>query len=224
VKSLSSTTGTPIIENANAANVVLTIGNSVNSSGTFSGVIQNGTGAGTLGINTAGTGTLTLSGANTYTGATNIVNGSKLNLTGSLASGSAVTVASGGTLSGTGTANGSVSIAGTVNPGTAGVGTLTTGATTLQSGGTLNIQFYNGSGVAGSTGWDLLSTGQLTISSTSGSKFNINLGTISSVNADTVGAASVFSNSTTKDYEIIRSYFYSWLIRFLSFFIKSLIH
>ena len=56
-----------------------------------------------------GSGTLTLSGANTYTGATN-VNGGKLVVNGSTSASSAVTVASGATLSGTGTVGGQTTI------------------------------------------------------------------------------------------------------------------
>lgn len=208
VKSLTTnaTAGTPIIENASASNTsaVLTIGNSSNLDSTFAGVIKDGSGSGTLGVNKAGTGALTLSGTNTYTGATNIAAGS-LNLTGSLASGSTVSVGSSGTLRGTGTANGIVNISGTVNPGSAGVGNLTLGATDLQSGGTLNVQFFSGSGSAGSGGWDLLTTGVLSSSATSGSKFNINLISITTVGADTTGSASVFSNASDQSFEIIRS-------------------
>ena len=208
VKSLTTnaTPGTPIIENGNASNGILIIGNAANADSTFAGVIKDGTGGGTLGINVAGTGRLTLSGANTYTGDTNIVSGGKLQLTGSLASGNTVNIVSGGTLYGTGSANGTVKIAGTVNPGSAGVGTFTTGATDLQSGGTLNIQFYSASGAAGSTGWDLLSTGALTTTATSLGKFNINLVSISNVAADTAGSAVVFDNTlNNQTFEIIRA-------------------
>ena len=208
VKSLATnaTPGTPIIENASGSNTsaVLTIGNSSNLDTTFAGVIRDGSGSGTLGINKAGTGALTLSGTNTYTGATNISAGS-LNLTGSLAAGSTVSIGGSGTLRGTGTASGAVNISGAINPGSAGVGTLTIGDTDLQSGGSLNVQFFSGSGAAGSTGWDLLSTGVLSSSATSGSKFNINLISITTLGADTTGNASVFDNSTDQSFEIIRS-------------------
>ncbi len=70
-----------------------------NTSTTFAGVIQNGTG--TLALTKTGTGTQTLSGANTYTGATT-VNAGTLQVgngaTGSLAAASPVTVNNGGTL------------------------------------------------------------------------------------------------------------------------------
>ena len=67
---------------------------------------DNGSG----GMTFQGTGTTTLSGANTYTGAT-AVNQGILNVSGSLAAGSAVSVASSATLIASGTVNGSVTVA-----------------------------------------------------------------------------------------------------------------
>src|SRR5207244_2382623 len=76
-------------------------------SGSVSSIIGTTTGS----LTKSGSGTWTLSGVNTYTGATTI-NAGTLNVSGSLASGSAVTVNnSGSTLEGTGTIFGSVSIA-----------------------------------------------------------------------------------------------------------------
>jgi autotransporter-associated beta strand protein len=96
----------------------------------FGGVIS-GTGM----VTQAGSGTLTLSAANTYTGATS-VNAGTLNVTGAIASSSA-SVANGATLTGTGTV-GSTSIASgaTLLPGASGTpGTLTVnGSLTLASG------------------------------------------------------------------------------------------
>lgn len=77
-----------------------------NEDGTFAGVLTNGTGP--VALTKTGTGTLTLSGASTYTGATTVSAG-RLRLTGST-SGSAFTVSSGGTLGGSGTLTGNVSI------------------------------------------------------------------------------------------------------------------
>lgn len=102
------------------------------------------------GIAKAGGGTLTLGGANTYTGATAVNGGTLLvsNTSGSATGTGAVTVNNSGTLGGTGIITGTVTVAanGTLNPGpsgaagsTAAVGTLHTGALTLQSGSFSNF-------------------------------------------------------------------------------------
>src|SRR5262245_39245009 len=108
----------------------LTVGSN-NRSTTVSGVISDcgpagfecSAGSGTTGggLTKIGSGTLTLTGASTYTGDTN-VNEGVLNVTGSLVS--AVTVNSGGMLTGTGTIGGlSVGSGGIVAPGNS-IGTL----------------------------------------------------------------------------------------------------
>jgi fibronectin-binding autotransporter adhesin len=108
----------------------LTVGSN-NLSTTVSGVISDcgatgfecSAGSGTTGggLTKIGSGTLTLTGASTYTGDTN-VNEGVLNVTGSLVS--AVTVNSGGMLTGTGTIGGlSVGSGGIVAPGNS-IGTL----------------------------------------------------------------------------------------------------
>lgn len=83
------------------------------------------------------TGTLTLSGANTFSGAV-AVNGGKLLVNGISAGAGAVSVASGATLGGSGSVGGSVTVqsGGTMSPGTS-IGTFTaSGNVTLQSGST----------------------------------------------------------------------------------------
>lgn len=63
------TVGTPVIENgANGASKTLTVNTS--NTDTYAGVLQDGAGTGTLGLTKSGSGTLTLTGANTYTGPT----------------------------------------------------------------------------------------------------------------------------------------------------------
>jgi autotransporter-associated beta strand protein len=100
------------------------------------------------GLTKSGDGTLTLSGVNTFTGATT-VNGGRLlvNSPGSLHASSAVTV-TGGTLGGTGTINGSVTVnsGGHLAPG-ASIGTLTVGSSSLLDGSLLDYEF----GSAGTT-------------------------------------------------------------------------
>ena len=85
-----------------------------NLSTTFSGVIEDGGTGGSL--TKIGTGTLILSGANTYTGNTN-VNRGVLQADGSINSNTSVH--GGGTLAGTGTINGNVTNNGRVSPGDA---------------------------------------------------------------------------------------------------------
>jgi autotransporter-associated beta strand protein len=116
----------------------LTVGSN-NMNTMFSGVIQDGgTIHGTGGsLTKIGSGTLDLTGSNTYTGNTN-VNAGVLKVDGSITSNTSVN--SGGTLAGTGTIHGNVTNnGGTVSPGDA-PGTLTvTGNYTQQASSTLLI-------------------------------------------------------------------------------------
>ena len=121
--------------------------------GNFSGVIGDGAKGvgGTLTKNT--TGTLTLSGANTYTGNTNINNGT-LVLNGSVQS-PTVFVNFAGTLMGTGTAAHNVINAGVFSPGNS-AGTFHIGGNFLQTGaGTTVIEI----GGAGAGEHDLVTVG-----------------------------------------------------------------
>ena len=98
---------------------------------TITGPVTNGGTATASGLTMTGAGTLTLSGTNSYTGATTVSAG-KLLVNGSLAAGSAVSVASGATLGGIGTIGGAVSVAtgGILAPG-ASAGPLSTGPVTM---------------------------------------------------------------------------------------------
>lgn len=195
---------TATIENNHASDVTLT--SSASSDTTFAGVIKNGAAAGKLAFTKAGSGALTLSNTNTYTGDT-AINAGTINLTSTGSIASKVTVGASGTLHGSGSIGGDLQISGKINPGDTGIGMLTAGTVGLNGGGILNIQFYSGSGTEGTTGWDLLqSTGAVTINSTSGSVFTINLNSISSSISEALssgGTANAFDNTLTKEYKII---------------------
>ena len=115
---------------------------------TYGGIIANngGTGCLTVGSGT-NTGTLAISGSNTYTGGTTAVNAGTLLVNSTTGSGTGtgnVAVASGGTLGGTGNISGGVTIGGTLSPGTAGspAGTLALGGGNLTLLNDAILDFY----------------------------------------------------------------------------------
>ena len=95
--STNATPGSPVIENANSLASTLTVSQTTTTA--FAGVLQDGTGGGALALTKLGSGVLTLSGANTYTGLTT-VSGGTLTLSGgaAIADTGAVSVSSGATL------------------------------------------------------------------------------------------------------------------------------
>ena len=146
------------------------------------------------GLTKAGPGTLTLTGTNTYTGATT-VNAGSLYVNGFTAAGSAVTVSnSGTTLGGNGTIGGTVSVGSGANfsPGPSGVGStgiVHTGALTLSSGSNYNVDLINAN--AG-TGYDQVIAPSLALA---GANLVLSVGTLSAgqqfVIADNTGSSAV---------------------------------
>jgi autotransporter-associated beta strand protein len=154
---LSGNAGTVRNSNTNAAPASVTVG-ALHTSTTFGGLLADDTAA--LGLVKTGSGTLTLTGANTYTGGTTVDQGTLL-LQGAAAStgGGTVTVASGATFGGTGTAIGSVNIlaGGTLATlGGSGLPSLSVGPLTLGSAATdttaTTVNVYRGGKITATSG------------------------------------------------------------------------
>jgi fibronectin-binding autotransporter adhesin len=144
---IGSLAGAGTVESSTGTATLTAGGN--NTSTTFSGNLINGGGTG-LGLTKAGTGTLTLSGADTYTGATNVSAGTlQAGSTTGFSSGSAFTV--GGTLDLAGFSNtiGSLAGAGTVESSTGLLAILTAGGD--NSSTTFSGNLINGGGTLGLT-------------------------------------------------------------------------
>ncbi|MFO0903892.1 MAG: LamG-like jellyroll fold domain-containing protein [Pirellulales bacterium] len=123
------------IEGNSLGALSLTVG-AAGGSSTFQGTISDGVGGQPVSLTKAGAGTLVLTGAHSYTGATTVDNGTLL-VAGSLDAASVVSVRGAGTFGGTGVAAGSINVSnnGVVSPGLAGAtGVLTTGAVSFASG------------------------------------------------------------------------------------------
>ena len=123
----------PFDANGTGSKEVVLQGSSAGT-GELSGIVADIPG-GTLSVRKKGTGTWTLSGPDTYTGATTIETGGTLFVSGTLNIASAVSVT--GTLAGTGTINGPITVnnTGTFHPGPIGaaVGVMTTKGVTFSS-------------------------------------------------------------------------------------------
>lgn len=169
-----------------------------NSAATIlSGSIADAVAGSDFSLTTAGSGTLTLSGANTYDGGTFVTSGTLLvNNTGGSGTGSGqVTVSSGATIGGTGTISNSVDLSGTISPGSSGPGELTTSNETWEAGASYTWEINKAGGSAGANpGWAQANiAGGLTINANSGSPFTINITSLTSSN--TPGSVSDFNNS-----------------------------
>jgi autotransporter-associated beta strand protein len=158
------------------------------------------------GMTFQGSGTTTLTGANSYSGGTMINAGTVLANSGDTTYGSMgsglVTVSSGGTLGGTGQIRGSILVNGTITAGIAAAGVApgtlianaSGAATTFAGGATYDVKIDSNAanGVAG-TNWDELVLGGLNVTAASGSPFNVTLNSLTSANA--AGAVSGLTSS-----------------------------
>jgi autotransporter-associated beta strand protein len=163
IASLSGATGGIVENGAASGNVTLIAGDG--SSTSFAGTIQNG-GAATLGFTKLGSGKLTLSGTNTYTGTTTVTNGI-LEILGSTTTGAASVVVGGiagarGILSiGTGGALSTTSLFTGSNATAAGAVYQTDGSVTSTATDGTNAGIVLGN-AAGGYGYYKLSGGTLT--------------------------------------------------------------
>ena len=167
--------------NVRSGNLTYNVAQGTTATGTDLLVSGAVTGAGGVyGIIKTGSGTMMLSMANTYTGATT-VNGGSLFVTGSTAAASAVTVNNSGTLlGGTGTIGGTVKVgngaiisAGNLATSTTPIGTLTTGALTLQTGSIFNALLSSNTSFStlNASGTTALGNAAFTIGLTPGATF-----------------------------------------------------
>ncbi len=210
---LTGSAGT-VIRSSVAGSAILTANS--DSSSTFAGQLIDGSGV--VGLLKQGTGLLTLTAANTYTGTTLIGGGTLALASGASLASSLITVgtaaastsayldvsalsggltlASGQTIGGKGTILGDMVVGGgaIVSPGNS-TGLLTqTGAVTFAGGGRYTFEINNASGTAGSSsGWDLFDVDSLSITANSGNPFSVDLVTLTS--GQTPGLADGFDPS-----------------------------
>jgi len=159
--------------------------------GLINGSITNGTGNVAFTVTKDGSGTWTLAGNNTYSGATTVSSGA-LMVNGAIGSG-AVSVASGATLGGNGTVNGAVTLNGTLAPGGNTVGILNTAAETWNSGGVCVFSLNNATNMGSS---DLVNlAGTLGLASSASNSYTIQV--VSLTSSNTPGPLDGFVDSGT---------------------------
>ena len=206
-----NSTGGPSYGTANGTDAALTIAPAAGTTYTFGGTLGGVAGAGSpnnISVTVSGPGTQIFTGANTYTKGTTI-NGGALyvnNTTGSGTGTGAVQVNSGGTLGGSGTISGPVTVNTTpvVSPTTPTPAVLASG-----SDQTANAFMNGGTGTVSGPGLTLSSTlsvnGGSSLTFALGSNINSNGGyNILTPNMDSTfltvnGTGTIFSNTTTAD-------------------------
>ncbi len=167
--SIGSLAGAGTVTNGSATAATLTNGND-NTSTTFSGLIQNG--AGTTLLTKTGTGNLTLSGANTFTGGVTIQNGGALTITNSTALGTGTkTVTITNNVANQLRLQNNITLGSNINFQTSGPGNTTGGVIANESGnntidGTISMVTGAGSTSILSTAGTLTLNGNITASTT----------------------------------------------------------
>lgn len=157
----------------------------VNNIRTTFGSIITGTSA--QNFTTSGTGTLELTGANTYSGKTTVSQGILLadNTTGSATGTNSVSVSNSATLGGTGIISGPITLnsGAAISPGDNAVGRLTTASETWKGGATAVLEFNDVNAGAG-IGWDFLNLlGTLIFNANSGNRITLDLHSLTAANA-----------------------------------------
>ncbi len=192
----NATVGSPVVENANASAAALTVSNTSGAS-TYAGVIQDGTGGGALSLVKNGASTLTVSGANTYTGGTTLTAGTlAANSTTALGTG-AVTVASGATLStNTATSFGALTLTGGGLLGLANFNSSFTAAGAIDISGTGNVLTLSGSTATSGNTYTLLSGSSLSASGISLTGTGISGLTVALGDTATIGRTNFAFSST----------------------------
>jgi filamentous hemagglutinin family protein len=195
---IGSLAGAGTVSSSNATPTTLTAGGD-NTSTTFSGIIQNGTG--TMSLTKLGTGVTTLSGNNTYTGATDVNGGTlRLGAANRIADTSALSIGASGIFD---LNNFSETVASITNNGGVTMGTGNTLTTTNAqthtgtiSGGTATLASTAGGAI---TANNVLNdfTGNLSISTTgAASVVDANSLTLGTVSASTFSARALGGNLT----------------------------
>ena len=173
---------------------------------TFAGTLANVNASNRLGFTKAGSGTLTLTGNNSYTDATTVNAGTLSLASGSSHSGSGAYIVNGGILeiaTGVDLSTHAMTIAGVISPGNS-PGTAATGAQTWLDGGSYLWEINDSGGTQGAdSGWDWLDiTGTLDLTNLTTGGFTIDIDslTLGNVAGDADGFDSYIQLDGIADY------------------------